>query len=175
LHDQRLCVLRRTGGPGFLCRGLQICEALRRLRRHHVVTSIEWSGQWFPSEIQRRPDCRSTLPVLKQSWFNRCATEQARLLAPPALTRAIGTPFLARDDSSEMSHRCVSSCGTNARGNIRLNDYADRRHVNLRVHEPRELATLNQAKEDSCPSSTDEINADRPVSLTPASLFPLAV
>jgi len=103
LHDQRLCVLRRTGGPGFLCRGLQICEALRRLRRHHVVTSIEWSGQWFPSEIQRRPDCRSTLPVLKQSWFNRCATEQARLLAPPALTRAIGTPFLARDDSSEMS------------------------------------------------------------------------
>src|SRR5258708_9047669 len=55
-----------TAGRGFLRRGLQICEALRRLCRHHVVASVEWPCKRLPAEILDRSDRWLALPVLKE-------------------------------------------------------------------------------------------------------------
>src|SRR5712664_3810533 len=62
--------MQRTAGRGFLRRGLQICEALRRLCRHHVVASVECSCKRLPAEILDRSDRWLALPVLKKNWVN---------------------------------------------------------------------------------------------------------
>jgi len=70
LHDRCLFGLQRIAGCGFLRRRLSVCEALRRLRWHHVVASAERSRQRLPSRwtnwkqsIRDRSDRGAALPV----------------------------------------------------------------------------------------------------------------
>src|SRR5258705_12221959 len=100
--------MQRTVGCGIVRRGLQICEALRRLCRYHVVTSIEWSLKRLPAEVLDRSYRWFALPVLKHNLFS-CTLRNRRAdrVDPPALSEPSMRAQLGRPRSGCHLAICV--------------------------------------------------------------------